>query len=110
MGFAFALAGAILIFLRGIVRIILGDFLTFVGSDEIRRRFLAEIALNVIGIVAIVFAILIIVGAYLMYIGMTTTGGTIVIIFSILSLLVGSGWLIGFVLGLVGGILGLLKK
>ena len=110
LALAFALAGAILIFLRGLIRIILGDFITFVYSDEIRRRFLAGIALNVIGVVAIVFAILIIVGAYLMYIGMTAAGGTIVIIFSILSLFVGSGWLIGLVLGLIGGILGLLKK
>jgi hypothetical protein len=44
---------------------------------------------------ACVFAILIIVGA---------------VIFSILSLFVGGGWLIGLIFGLVGGILGLLKK
>jgi hypothetical protein len=45
-----------------------------------------------------------------MYTGMTGAGGTIVIIFSILSLFVGSGWLIGLIFGLVGGILGVLKE
>ena len=40
LGFAFSLAGAILILLRGIVRIVVGDVITFAGSDVIRHRFL----------------------------------------------------------------------
>jgi hypothetical protein len=75
LGFTFSLAGSILISSRGIVRIIVDDVITFAGSDEVRGRFLAGIAFNVIGGVAIVFAILIIVGAYLIYIGMTAAGG-----------------------------------
>ena len=110
LGFAFSIAGAILILLRGVIRIIAGDIITFVGSDEVRRHFLAGIALNIIGGIAVVFAILIIVGAYLIYTGATTAGGTIVIIFSVLSILVGSGWLIGLIFGVIGGILALLKK
>ncbi len=109
-GFAFSIVGAILILARGVIRIIAGDIITFVGSDEVRRRFLAGIALNVIGGIAVLFAILIIVGAYLIYTGAATAGGTIVIIFSVLSLLVGSGWLIGLIFGVIGGILGILKK
>jgi hypothetical protein len=110
LGFAFSLAGAILILLRGIVRIVVGDVLTFAGSDEIRRRFLAALALNIVGGIAVVFAILIIIGACLIYAGMTPAGGTIVIVFAVLSILVGSGWLIGLPLALVGGILGLLRR
>ena len=110
MGFAFSLAGAILILLRGIVRIVVGDVLAFAGSDEIRRRFLAALALNIVGGIAVVFAILIIIGACLIYAGMTTAGGIIVIVFAVLSILVGSGWLIGLLLALVGGILGLLRR
>jgi hypothetical protein len=41
---------------------------------------------------------------------MESTGGVIVIVFSALSILVGSGWLIGLMLGVIGGILALLKK
>jgi len=110
LGMAFSVAGALLILIRGIIRIVAGDIITFVGSDEIRRRFLTGIALNLLGGVAVAFAIIILVGAYLMYTGMPATGGTIVIIFSLLSILVGSGWLIGLVLGVIGGILGVLKK
>jgi len=110
LGFAFSLAGAILILLRGIVRIVVGDVIIFAGSDEIRHRFLAGIALNIIGGVAVLFAILILVGAYLIYNGMEVTGGIIVLIFSALSIFVGSGWLIGLILGVIGGILALVKK
>jgi hypothetical protein len=110
LGFAFSIAGAILILLRGLVRITVGDFITFVGSDEVRHRFLAGIALNIIGGIAVVFAVLIIVGAYLIYSGMEMSGGIIVLIFSVLSIFVGSGWLIGLILGVIGGILALAKK
>ena len=67
LGFVFSLAGAILILLRGIVRIVVGDVITFYGSDMIRHRFLAGIALNILGGIAVLFAILIIVGAYFIY-------------------------------------------
>jgi hypothetical protein len=110
LGFIFSLVGAILILLRGVVWITAGDLIAFVGSDLVRRRFLAAIALNVVGAVAVAFAILIIVGAYLMYSGMATAGGTIVVFFAVLSILVGSGWFIGLILALIGGILGLLRK
>jgi hypothetical protein len=66
--------------------------------------------LNILGGVSVVFAILIIVGAYLIYTGMAANGGVIVLIFSVLSIFVGSGWLIGLILGVIGGILALLKK
>jgi hypothetical protein len=110
LGFGFSIVGAILILLRGLFRVTIGDFITFFGSDEVRHRFLAGIALNIIGGIAILFAVLIIVGAYLIYTGMAMYGGVIVLIFSVLSIFVGSGWLIGLILGVIGGILALAKK
>ena len=110
LGFAFSLVGALLIFLRGLVRMIRGDVITFIGSDEFKRRFLAGIAFNVLGGIAIVFAIKIIIGAILIFNHMEVAGGNVVIIFSLLSILVGSGWLIGLILGVIGGILAFLKK
>lgn len=110
LGFAFSLAGAILILTRGLVRIVAGDIITFSGSDEIRRSLLTGLALNVLGGIAVVFAVLIIVGAYLIYSRMEVAGGAIVLIFSMLSIFVGSGWLIGLILGFIGAVLGLLKK
>ena len=110
LGFGFSLAGAILILLRGVIRIAVGDIITFYGSDLVRHRYLAGIALNILGGVAVLFAVLILVGAYLIYNGMETTGGIIVLIFALLSIFVGSGWLIGLILGVIGGVLALMKK
>jgi hypothetical protein len=110
LGFVLSIVGGILILLRGIVRIAVGDVITFVGSDEVRHRFLAGLALNVIGGVAVVFGIIIIIGAYLIYNRMEASGGAVVLIFSLLSIFVGSGWLIGLIFGVIGGILALLKK
>ena len=91
LGLGFSIAGAILILLRGIIRIVSGDIITFVGSDLVRHRFLAGIALNIIGGVAVVFAIVILVGALMIYNGVEGAGGVLVIIFSVLSIFVGSG-------------------
>jgi hypothetical protein len=41
---------------------------------------------------------------------MEMTGGIIVLIFSTLSIFVGSGWLIGLIVGVIGGILAMVKK
>ena len=110
LGFAFSLAGAILILLRGIVRLIVGhDILDYAGSDVVRHRLFAALAFGVLGGVAVAFALIIVVGAVLMYMGMTQVGGAIVLVFSLLSIFVGSGWLIGLILGVIGGVLGLLK-
>ena len=109
-GFVFSVVGAILILIRGLVRIIAGDLITFAGSDVVRHRLFAGLALNIIGGIAVVFAVLIIIGAYQIYIGMEMTGGLIVLIFSTLSIFVGSGRLIGLILGVIGGILAMVKK
>ena len=49
--------------------------------------------------------------AYFIYnSGTEVVGGAIVIIFSALSIITGGGWVIGLILGVVGGIIGILKK
>ena len=76
----------------------------------VRHRFLAALALNVLGGIAVAFGVAILVGAYFIWGKMESTGAVIVIIFSVLSIFVGSGWLIGLILGVIGGILAFLKK
>jgi len=79
--------------------------------DEFRRRILGGLALEVVGAIAVVFGILILVGAILIYKpGNETAGGIIVLLFSVLSILTGGGYLVGFLLGIIGGVLGLAKK
>jgi hypothetical protein len=110
IGFAFSLAGALVILAQGLVRIVRGE-ITFLGSDEIRRRILAGLALGTVGVIAVVFAVLIIIGAYFIFNpGTEVVGGIIVLIFSAFSIIAGGGWLIGLILGIIGGILALLKK
>jgi len=111
IGFAFSLVGAIIILVQGIVRIFRGEALAFLGSDELRRRVFAGLALQAVGVLAVIFAVVILVGAYLIYSpGKETVGGIIVLVFAVLSLVTGGGWLIGMILAIIGGILGLVKK
>jgi hypothetical protein len=67
----------------------------------------------IFGILGVVFGILVIVGAVMINSGEPSrvrTGGILALIFSIISLLAGGGFFIGFILGLVGGILALTWK
>jgi hypothetical protein len=111
LAFALSLAGALLILIQGLVRIFRGAAITFLYSDEIRRRILVGLALTIVGAIAVVFAILVIIGAFLIYNpGTQVVGGVIVIVFSALSIIVGGGWLIGLILGIIGGVICLIKK
>jgi len=110
LAFALSLAGAVIILAQGLVRIFHGEII-FLGSDEIRRRLIAGLALDIVGAIAIVFAVLIIIGAYFMYNpGTQVVGGVLVLIFSALSIIAGGGWLIGLILGIIGGVICLINK
>jgi hypothetical protein len=64
VAFALSLVAGILILIQGIVRLLQSRALEISGiEDEIRRRVLAGIALHFVGAIAVVFGILIIVGA-----------------------------------------------
>lgn len=64
-----------------------------------------------IAVIAVIFGILVILGAFWMKKqGKETTGGILTLIFSILSFLTGGGFIIGAILGIVGGALGIAKK
>jgi hypothetical protein len=99
-----------LVLVHGIVWVVRGE-VNILGIDEIRRRILAGLILQHVGVVATVFAVLILLGAVLIYLpGKETVGGVLVLVFSILNLLTGGGFLVGFILGVVGGVLALIKK
>jgi hypothetical protein len=59
IGFSMSIVGALLILAQGVVRIFRGEVLVFIGSEGLRRRVLAGLTLQVVGVIAIVFAILI---------------------------------------------------
>lgn len=73
----------------------------------------AESLIDALFALGLLWAILIIVGAGLMMAGKTTAGGVLAIVFSILSLILSlsaGGFVIGMILGIVGGALGIAKK
>lgn len=51
--------------------------------------------------------LIVLIGAYRLYKGRNVLGGVLVLVFSILSLLTGGGFIIGFLLGVVSGALAL---
>ena len=64
-----------------------------------------------LGSVAILVAIMVLIGAYYIYLpgGYEMVGGIIVLTFSLGSLISGGGFIIGAVLGIIGGILGMAR-
>ncbi|MDI9642772.1 MAG: DUF6114 domain-containing protein [Archaeoglobales archaeon] len=112
--FILSLIGGILILLSGLV------FAVFYGILGTAMSFVPGIGAPIgglligLGIVGLVFGVLVIVGALMINSGekgRVTTGSIIVLVFSILSLfVVGGGFIIGFLLGLIGSIIGLAWK
>ena len=70
------------------------------------------LALATLGAVGLILAVLVIIGAILIYMpGKETIGGILVLVCSILSLFFTlGGFIIGLILGIVGGALGIAKK
>jgi len=99
-GFVVSLIAGILILINGLLVSALGAFLFGI------MPFLGTIVMTI----APVFGILVIVGAVLMYKGSTTAGGVLVILFGLLSIVIGGGFIIGTILAIVGGALGLAGK
>jgi len=111
VGFALSLTGGILILLQGTIRLVRAQWIVEFGMDEFRRRIFGEVLATTLGIIAVVFGIIVIIGAYLIYqLGKEVVGGILVIVFSAVSIFTGGGYLIGLILGIVGGALGLAKR
>ena len=107
-GFIVSLIAGILILINAIAFFALADFIESLGG---MLPFFVEDIFETLGAVGAIIALVVIVGGFLIYMpGKETIGGIIVIIFSILSIFIGGGFLIGLILGIIGGILGLTKK
>jgi hypothetical protein len=112
-------AAMVLSLLGGIFVILGGLFIAFVGSFVASFGYLANGGANpgtvvtIVGVVGIIFGLIMIVGAVMMYSNPTSAKmwGIIVLVLSILSWFTAVGGLvIGFLLGLIGGILAIVFK
>ena len=123
VGFILSIIGAILVLLNAIALFFLPSSLSNLSEAQLEAfEPLAEQAnmpveqimahmYSIMGGFGIVCAILIIVGGLLAYYkGMKVAGGILIIIFSILSIFSLGGFLIGMILGIIGGILVLMNK
>jgi hypothetical protein len=115
-GFAISFVAGILILLGGLLLVAMQSFINsiidFIPMPvTIPGIGFAQAVFATIGAIGLVFGIIVIVGAFLIYMpGKEIIGGIIVLIFSILSIVALGGFIIGMILGIIGGILGLLKK
>jgi hypothetical protein len=116
IGFALSLVAGIFILLNGLAFIalqsLLNSIIDFIPMPvQIPGIGIAEAVFATIGAIGVVFAIIVLVGAFLIYMpGKEMIGGIIVLIFSILSIVAMGGFFIGMILGIIGGALGIAKK
>jgi len=112
LSFVLILSGGALLVLQGLLILVAR---TLAAILILHRITLARIALafaSFAGVFSLVLGVLMIIGATLVYSGEKDRlfiGSLIALIASILSILVGGGLVVGFVLGLAGGILGLVE-
>jgi len=107
-GFIISLIAGIFVLINGIAWFMLSDLFETLGLGGM---FGFGLVLETLGIITIVFAIILFIGAILIYMpGKELIGGILVLVFSIISFFTGGGFIIGAILGIIGGALGLAKK
>lgn len=114
-GFIISLIAGILILINGLAWFALRSFVSSFmpigvpGVGDVAAA--AEATLALLGAIGVIFGIIVLVGAILIYMpGKEVVGGILVLIFSILSIVSFGGFIIGLILGIIGGALGIAKK
>jgi hypothetical protein len=112
IAFILSLIAGILILVGGIVWLVDSSVYNYLGSGWFFSTFGNSLLSPIlVGGIAILIAIIVLIGAYYIYLpgGYEMVGGIIVLIFSLGSLVSGGGFIIGAVLGIIGGILGMAR-
>ncbi len=107
-GFILSVVSGALFTIQGLLHVIRTQWALELGLGELRRHSLRGIDFKVLGIVTIILGIVVLLGAYLLRKpGRERQGGITVIAFSVLSIFTGGGYLVGVLLGVIGGALAL---
>lgn len=114
-GFIISLIASILILINAVL---VSAFIGMMGTafawttiPHYMRFPLLSTILSIYSGAGILFGIIVLVGAVLIYMpGKEVAGGILVIIFSLFSIIIGGGFIIGLILGIIGGALGIAKK
>lgn len=105
-GFILSTVSGALIILQGALHIVRAQWGLELGLGELRRHSLMGIDLKLLGTASVILGVMVLIGAYLMHTqGRVKEGAITVIAFSALTIVVGGGYLIGVILGVVGGAL-----
>ena len=113
--FVLSLLAGIFILLNGLAIAFVSSFLFFLpvdtGIPSGALPFLSGIFIGLMA-VGIVFGLIVLIGSIMLYRNPSqkTAWGVIIIIFSIISIVIGGGFIIGLILGIVGGALALAWK
>ena len=107
--FVLSLIGGIFILLDGILLAVVGSAIAIGG---LAGSGTAGGIVSAIGAIGVIFGLIIIIGGVMMYQKPQshTMWGVIVLILSLISIITGGGFIIGLILGLIGGILALVFK
>jgi hypothetical protein len=115
-GFIMSVVAGVLVLLNGILWFMLIHFLTTIPEEaaisaEMVPVMILSFPFIILGIMGILFAIGIFIGSALIYLyGNKSTGGKIVLVFAILSIASGGGFIMGMAVGIVGGAYAVKKK
>ncbi|MBX5326507.1 MAG: hypothetical protein ACQXXH_05290 [Candidatus Bathyarchaeia archaeon] len=102
LGFLLSIVAGVFILLNGLVWFLIGNFIWMLSEETMVPIF--ALPLFLLGVLSILFAIAVFLGALVIYwFRKVSLGGKIVLVFSILSTSVGGGFLLGMALGVAGG-------
>lgn len=103
-GFLLSIVAGGLITAQGTLHIIRSQWGLELGLGELRRHTLRGVDFKVLGLLTLVLGVMVLFGAFLMHrAGREREGSITVIVFSILTISAGGGYLAGLILGVVGG-------
>jgi hypothetical protein len=104
--------GGVVILVQGLLIFLYGQSLAFATLEtETQPTLPFGLDIQLLGLFGIIVGICILGGAYLISSdGLQIIGSVVVLIFSVVSIVVGGGWLVGLGFGILGGILALFRK
>jgi len=113
--FVLSLIAGIFILINGVLLGALIGLVGLIGGATGVYPFAALIPLALLSVfmaVGVIFGVLVLLGAFMVYRNpaQKTAWGVIILVFSILSIAIGGGFIIGFILGIIGGALTLAWK
>jgi len=111
-GVVFSTIGGVSVLLQGVLILLVGEDIVFVELESMLKPAIPlGIGTGLVGIFGIIVGMCILGGAFLVSTDdVPVIGGVVVLCFSIVSVFVGGGWIIGLGFAVIGGVLGLFKK